>query len=124
MTKTNYQRVIDDIRAGRTELVWKERKNPLVFLFDTQVLNGYSFSITISGRVVFWEKRGSRLALCDAHPIPKPKLLNEIQIGENPGNLYWPLIAPTLKETQAKLQQIYNDYLLEEARKKDEGVAV
>lgn len=116
------EKVKEDIRSGRTELVWEEKGNPVVFFFDAHVLERYVFSLTEKGRVSLWEKIGERQIPRPSHPISK--LLNEKQIEKDPAkNTSWPIIAPTLEETKTKLQSIYNDWLLSEARKKDEGEA-
>lgn len=110
-----YQKVHDDIRAGRTELAWFT--GGLVFL-DAYIDRDSFLSISklsMGVTVIFRKRSSGTIAENKDHPISKKiELLGEKQKG------FWTKIAPTLEETKTKLQQLYNDYLLEEARKKDE----
>lgn len=116
MTKTNYQRVIEDIRSGRTELVWEDCTTAAGW--DDAKLDD-EFDISVSRQLL-----GCGIYFCGANTFAIHPLNEKIEENRTGDALGLPRIASTLEETKAKLQEIYNDYLLEEARKKDEGVVV
>lgn len=129
MTKTNYQRVIEDIRAGRTELVWEEDKSNIpVEYFDALIDDDPSGEPAVVS--FFKEEKERTFAVCNidgyylkTHPLKKYCNKKGVPSFRHNDHIF-KLGEITLKETQAKIQQLYNDYLLEEARKKDERMAV
>ena len=109
----HYQKVKEDIRAGRTELVWDVHfQSTYAWITNTIKINVHK-DLYVS----LWEsKKGRDERSLSTHPLYKK--ISELDI--NTTGDYWPQIAPTIEETKIKLQELYNDYLLEEAKKLDE----
>lgn len=120
------QKVLDDIRADRTRLEWRV-PTPFIRNYEDATIDGNkALSIsTITKTCTVWDMtQGHLMGFSDRdHPIFK--VLSEKDIAEeaegHPFKDHWPKIAHTVEETKEKLQTIYNDWLLSEARKKDEG---
>lgn len=126
MTKTNYQRVIEDIRAGRTELVWRVAKDTTAPLYEGTIKERVIFYIwpqMYEGKNFAWAPYFTK----EGEVIKDRMEVSKISFEEHPWCNDWHRVSSypgRQNETEAKLQQLYNDYLLDEARKKDERMVV
>ena len=106
----NFERVKEDIRAGRTELVWEEKtsffsaEDPYCDKQDYDLFSIYKEDKSFSTGRSYESTLGKFL----------------VRRGFLPIEWDWCKIAPTIEETKIKLQEIYNNFLLDQAKKLDE----
>lgn len=120
----NFEKVKEDIRAGRTELVWEE----LYSFLDAKIEGNIYFTIDrydLHCGIWKWDnddrRNDDRRNGDTKQDHPLFKLINK-EDKRTDMNIDWPKIAETLEETKAKLQELYNDYLLDEAKKLDQNL--
>lgn len=121
----NVEKVKEDIRSGRTELVWEEDKdNPPGEYFDALIDDDPGGQPAVIS-IVNEKKR--TFAVCtiygiylNNHPFRRYCKDKELpSVGYY--NQIFKLGEITFDETKAKIQSLYNDYLLDQAQAKDEG---